>query len=306
MAPPQFEALTPRSRTERSAPPPPSATPALPDDPFGLGEVNATERHAPAAPPPPLIEPTPGDEPALAATPVAADRPFRSTPPAAPVAGPAAGPAHPAAPKDGGALLAAFLEGAGMDAERMAPEDPEAFMRDAGRAFARLSEGLRELLQVRATIKEHVRADKTQIGAAQNNPLKYSISPREATAALLRRREQGYLAPLPAIEASFRDLKAHELGLLEGLQSAVGELLGSFDPATLEQRLGDAGALSTLLQGGRRARLWELYAERYEELAKGAKTRFMGHFDGVFRAAYARKSAEVSAASTTSDSGESR
>jgi type VI secretion system FHA domain protein len=172
-------------------------------------------------------------------------------------------------------------------------------MREAGRAFGALAEGLRGLLAIRATVKDHARLDRTQIGAAQNNPLKFSINGREAAQALLQQREDGYMAPLAAIEAGFLDLKAHELALLDGLQSAVAELLSSFDPATLEARLADAGAVSLLLQGGRRARLWELYTERYGEIAKTARARFMGHFDGAFRQAYERKSAEVSQASRT-------
>ena len=57
--------------------------------------------------------------------------------------------------------------------------------------------------------------------------------------------------------------------------------------------MADAGTVALLLQGGRRARLWELYTERYDELAKQARARFMGHFDGAFRQAYERKSAEI-------------
>ena len=154
---------------------------------------------------------------------------------------------------------------------------------------------MRELLAVRATVKDHAGLDRTQISAALNNPLKLSVNAREATAALLGGGEEGYLAPLPAVEASFRDLKAHELAILEGAQSAVEELLELFDPAELEQRLDDAGMMAVLVQGGRRARLWELYQERYGEIAGAARTRFMGRLDDAFRSAYARKSAEVSA-----------
>ena len=248
------------------------------DDPFGLGERG---RAVASAQGPPLA-------------------PVRPDPMPAPRAGSAAvGPSSATTTPDRAVaieaenLLRSFLQGAGLADVLPAPADPQAFMREAGQAFARLAEGLRELLEVRATVKDHARLDRTQIGAAQNNPLKYSINAREAALALLRRREEGYMGPLAAIEAGFRDLKAHELAVLEGLQSAVAELLRSFDPQALENRLADAGTVALLLQGGRRARLWELYTERYEEIAKSAGTRFMGHFDGAFRQAYERKSAQV-------------
>jgi type VI secretion system protein ImpI len=161
--------------------------------------------------------------------------------------------------------------------------------------FARLANGVRELLAVRAAVKDQAGLDRTQISAASNNPLKLSVNGREATAALLGRGEEGYLAPIAAVDASFRDLKAHEFAVLEGVRSAVEELLELFDPAALEQRLDEAGMLATLIQGGRRARLWEHYQERYGEIAEAARTRFMGRLDDAFRSAYARKAAEVSA-----------
>lgn len=191
--------------------------------------------------------------------------------------------------------LAAFLKAAGVPASAAEGQTSEAFLGDAGQVFAALADGLRDLLAVRATVKDHARLDRTQISAASNNPLKLSVNRREATAALLGRGEEGYMPPLAAVQASFRDLKAHELALFEGLQSAVDELLKLFDPAQLERKLADAGTLALLLQGGRRAQLWELYQERYDEIVVAARARFMGRMDAAFREAYARKSRELSA-----------
>lgn len=191
-------------------------------------------------------------------------------------------------------LLAAFLEGADQPPTVIEGRNPEAFLRDAGQVFAFLADGLRVLLAVRTTIKEHARLDRTQIAAAANNPLKLSVNSREATAALLGRGEEGYLPPRATVQASFRDLKAHELAVVEGLQSAVDELLRLFEPAVLEANLADAGTLAVLLQGGRRARLWELYQERYDEIARSARTNFLGHVNDAFRQGYARKAREAS------------
>jgi type VI secretion system protein ImpI len=162
--------------------------------------------------------------------------------------------------------------------------------------FAKMAEGLRELLAVRAIIKDQAGLDSTRISATLNNPLKLSATGREATTVLLGKPEAGYLAPLPAIEAGFRDLKAHELAVLEGVQSAVDELLDLFSPAMLERKLDRSRLLENLLQGGRRARLWELYQDRYEEIAKAARNRFMGRMNEAFRAGYTRKAKEVAGA----------
>jgi len=77
------------------------------------------------------------------------------------------------------------------------------------------------LLAVRAAIKDQAGLDRTQIGASFNNPLKLSVNRREAAAALLGARAEGYLAPLAAVEAGFRDLKAHELAALDGIKRSA-------------------------------------------------------------------------------------
>lgn len=194
----------------------------------------------------------------------------------------------------GAALRTAFLAGADLPASIADDRAPEQFFRESGRMFATLADGLRELLVMRAIVKDHAGLDRTQISATLNNALKLSVSRQEAVAALLSKPEDGYLPPLAAVEASFRDLKAHEMAILDGVQSAVDELLELFKPAALEQKLDGSGMLANLLQGGRRARLWELYQERYDDIARSARTRFMGRLDDAFRTAYARKTAEMS------------
>ncbi len=278
---------------------PASDTPApraLPDDGDPLGDF-FDER--PRTPPPPLAPPrdrgtTQGDhgQPQLES--------FGLPPVGSPsVTPPAPAPAMEPPPTAPDGALRAFLEGAGLAPNDVPTADAEALMRDAGRIFAAMAEGLRQLLAARAMVKTHAGLERTVIGAAGNNPLKYSVAPREAVTALLRQREQGYLAPLPAVEETFRDLKAHELALLDGMRAAVASLLGRFDPKVLESALADASTLSVLLQGGRRARLWELYTERYAELAEAARLRFLGDLDRAFADAYEDKVREHPASRTS-------
>ena len=73
------------------------------------------------------------------------------------------------------------------------------------------------------------------------------------------------------------------------MRAAVAALLGRFDPKALEGDLADASTLALLLQGGRRARLWELYTERYAEIAEAARVRFLGDLDRAFAEAYESK-----------------
>jgi type VI secretion system FHA domain protein len=190
-------------------------------------------------------------------------------------------------------VLVAFLEGAGIGRETLQIADQRAFMLETGKAFARMADGLRELLSIRALIKNEARLERTQVGAAGNNPLKFCANRQEAVQVLLHERGQGYLPPIAAIASTLEDLKVHELALLEGLQSAIRELLRAFDPVVLEQKLAESGTLALLVHGGRRAKLWELYSERYAEIAKAARSRFLGNLDEAFRAAYTFKSADL-------------
>jgi len=309
-AQPQLEALPPRTPVspQGEAPPASSQPMTLATDPLGsfdplAGLWTAAEPDRPAtteARPEAPIEarrypagPSPTDTPPAVIMPPTGEvlppaHLDRSTGAASSCPGPA--------DTSTAALLGAFLEGAGLQASFAQGRDPLAFLGEAGRVFAHLADGLRELLTVRALIKEQTGIERTQISASLNNPLKLSVSGHEATVALLGgREEKGYLSPVAAVDAGFRDLKGHELAVLEGIQSAVEELLELFDPAKLESKLDEAGILTTVIQGGRRARLWELYQERYDEIAKSARLHFMGRLDDAFHAAYARKSAEMSA-----------
>jgi type VI secretion system protein ImpI len=198
-------------------------------------------------------------------------------------------PAEPGPGADAAAALRAFLDGAGLAGEELGAGDPERVLREAGVAFAAMAEGLRTLLATRALVKGHAGLERTLIGAAANNPLKYARSRPGAVRALLAPPEPGDLPALAAIEAAVHDLEAHEMGLLEAVEAALRGLLERLDPGVLEERLADTPALRLVLEGGRRARLWELYRERWAELSEQARRRFMGDLDDAFRAAYERR-----------------
>lgn len=264
----------------------PAAPPLSPgDDPLGLFFDEQPHPVTRRQPPPRDEGATPGDhvQPQLEAFTIEAVRPPPPPPP----------PPTPPAVEEA-ALLRAFLEGAGLEPKDV-PVDPVELMREAGRSLAAMAVGLRDLLAARALVKDHAGLSRTMISAVDNNPLKYAAGRTEAVRSLLVRRDAGYLSPLAAIEAGIDDLEAHELALLEGVQAAVQGLLAQFDPAQLEAKLAESSTLGLLLQGGKRARLWELYNERYAEIAESARLRFMGDVDRAFAKAYERKVLEIRA-----------
>jgi type VI secretion system protein ImpI len=253
----------------------------------------------PAEPEPTADEPEPpphirarGDGPFFDAEPSPPEpSPPEPSLPGSPTQGPPQQPAPtPPPPAATAALLIAFLEGAGLPEDTVRPGEEEATMREIGETFRALAGGLAQLLTSRAMVKREIGLEQTLIGASGNNPLKLSANAEEAALALIRHRGTGYLEPRAAIDGAFEDLKAHELAMLDGLQSALDALLRRFDPEDLEQELTREGLLASLIAGGHRARLWEAYKTRYGIIADGARERFLGDLGADFARAYHRRS----------------
>jgi type VI secretion system protein ImpI len=206
--------------------------------------------------------------------------------PAGPTPAPTSAPAPPAALANDAALRAAFYRGLGVAPSATATEDPEAEMEALGRRFRALADGLVHLLRTRAKEKQKVRVAQTIVGAANVNPLKFAVAADDAVEALLSPRGKGYLAPDDAIVQSYRDLADHQVRTWAALQTALRRMIDRFDPDEIERELEAAGRLQTLLSGGRNAKLWQLYVERYREIARAAEERFLGEVGADFRDAY--------------------
>ncbi|WP_374644610.1 type VI secretion system-associated FHA domain protein TagH [Tabrizicola sp.] len=251
--------------------PPPAAAPEPPPP-------------APGPPPPDPLRPTPE---APAAPPVAADenRSRQRGEPAPPPAAepPAAAPARPDAAADP-ALRAAFFRGLGLDPP--AAQDPAAEMEAMGQRFRLLVEGLMLMLRTRAREKQNARVAQTVISNTEVNPLKFLASTNEAIAALVAAKGPGYLDPETAINGAFRDLADHQLRSWVAIQSALRRMIDRFDPAAVEKDLDDLGLLESLLSGGRSAKLWKAYTDRYKDIARAAEDRFLGEVGADFRDAY--------------------
>ncbi len=212
--------------------------------------------------------------------------------PAPPVGGPPtathhAPPIATQAPRQspGPDLYAAFLRGAGLPPEA-SPADAERAMEDAGRHFRSMVEGLMHLLRARALEKQKVRVAVTVMASANVNPLKTLPTAEDGVAALVRPRGPGYLAPDQAIDGAFRDLADHQVRTWTALQQALRRMIDRFDPAEIEAEMEAAGRMKALLAGGRKSLLWQLYEERYREIAQAAEERFLGEVGADFRDAY--------------------
>jgi type VI secretion system FHA domain protein len=256
----------------------------LGDDPFTFGAATPAAR----PPPPPAktstIKPSAWqDVPGSAAEETIAPPPRPARPEPPPPAPKTPPPAPPSA-EHAAALLAAFLEGAGLPDLKFGTT-PEQSMRAAGAVFRALVEGLRETLMSRAAVKNELRVEQTMLRARDNNALKFSITADEAVAALLLGPRPGYKPPLDATKEAFKDIQSHEMAVMAGVQTALVALLKRFDPAALESRLAP-GRLDNILPSARRARIWELFCTTYKDIAHEAEDDFQSVFGREFARAY--------------------
>ena len=90
-----------------------------------------------------------------------------------------------------------------------------------GRRFRLMTEGLVHLLRMRAQEKGSARVAQTMIGAANVNPLKFTVTTEDAVAALVTAKGAGYLEPDAAIAAALHDLMDHHKRSWTGLQSSL-------------------------------------------------------------------------------------
>lgn len=191
-------------------------------------------------------------------------------------------------------LLHALRDGLGL--ERWPDErnvDAET-MRRVGRLMRAAVQGTIDLLRARATIKSEVQAQMTMIVARDNNPLKFSPNVEAALAHLLGPAQRGFMSATTAMDDAYRDLVAHQFGFTAGTRAALADVLRRFDPAELEKRLAHKSMLDALLPAHRKAKLWDLFSERFERISAEAEEDFQRLFGKEFLRAYEAQVAKMS------------
>ena len=145
--------------------------------------------------------------------------------------------------------------------------------------------GMREILMTRTSIKSEFRIEQTMIRAGGNNPLKFSISPEQAVEAMVKPSGKGYLDAADAAEQALRDIKAHEVAMVTGMEAALKGVLKRLDPAALESKIKVGGGFSTLLKS-KKAQYWEIYETMFAEISDQAENDFHELFSREFARAY--------------------
>ncbi|WP_343079616.1 type VI secretion system-associated FHA domain protein TagH [Ostreiculturibacter nitratireducens] len=227
---------------------------------------------------------TPSEEvpPAKPAEPVAPVDPVPPVEPGTPAAVPQA-PSPAGGASDVASL--AFLNALGASDVRIDDAELPATMERLGKVLRTMVEGVREILMTRTSIKSEFRIEQTVIRSGGNNPLKFSISPEQAIEAMVRPTPKGYLEATEAADQALRDIKAHEVAVMTGMEAALKGVLAKLDPARLEERIATRGGIGDVLKS-KKARYWETYEKMYAEIADQAENDFQELFAREFARAY--------------------
>jgi type VI secretion system protein ImpI/type VI secretion system protein len=236
-------------------------TTILPDD-WADDPVPVPPRSTPAPPPPKARQ---------------ALRPQDAAPPPEPVRQPDPTPPPATADASGGALMAAFLRGAGLPGTKV--DNAEALMEEVGEMMRAMVSGVRQTLIARSAVKSEFRIERTMISARGNNPLKFSADDDDALAALIGSRRRTDMPAPQAVMDALRDMRLHELATVSAMQAAVRALVAKFDPDAIKH---DAGTGAFSMQ--RKARAWDAF----ELLHAAVAQNLIDDFDSVFGKSFAR------------------
>ncbi|NOQ79084.1 MAG: type VI secretion system-associated FHA domain protein TagH [Gammaproteobacteria bacterium] len=183
-------------------------------------------------------------------------------------------------------LIQSFLRGANLKDERLARSITADTFHTIGSMLRASIQGAMDVLASRARIKSEMHLDVTTIRPIENNPIKFSVSADEALAKLLLQQDKGYLLAEEAVNEAFNDIRAHQMSVIAGMQTALIAILQRFDPEKLEHRLQKQSPMSASIPIRKQAMLWDLFEQLYEEIGHEAEDDFYHLFGQAFAESY--------------------
>ncbi|PIE43018.1 MAG: type VI secretion system-associated FHA domain protein TagH [Gammaproteobacteria bacterium] len=151
--------------------------------------------------------------------------------------------------------------------------------------------GLITSLRARDRIKNELRMNMTMIQAAENNPLKFSVTVEDALESMFAKTGKAYLPAADAISEGFADLADHQVALFDAMRFAYEKLIENFDPLVLEDKIGAAKRRGFF--GVRKKQTWKSYKDFYASLIADKEDSFKKLFADVFTEAYEKRINEL-------------
>jgi type VI secretion system protein ImpI len=260
----------------------PAESPASPDpQPQQEAWLSATPpREPPATVVEPIAAPT---TPSPRRPPPASPR--EEAPAATPL--PQAAVQPPSAPADP-TLLRRIALAAGIPEQAIASRDPNDLADEIGLFVRIAAQNLAQMLSSRAESKTLMRSSsRTMIRALENNPLKFAASPEEALGVMFGRPGRQYLDAKATIDSSFADLKAHQVLTYGAMRDALDALFEDLAPERIDHSVEQDHGLGRIV-ASRKAKLWDIYVDRWRAKTKRADGRLLEAFMALFAEAYDR------------------
>jgi type VI secretion system protein ImpI len=185
-------------------------------------------------------------------------------------------------------VLDRIARAAGVPPGVFTSRNPDQVADEIGAVLRMMAENLGQMLASRAESKTLMRSSsRTMIRAVENNPLKFASSPAEALAIMFGPPTRNYLDARTTIERSFGDLKTHQILTFSAMQGALDALFEDLAPERIDHSVEPERGIGALVSS-RKAKLWDIYVERWRAKAKRADGRLLEAFIALFAQAYDR------------------
>ena len=253
-------AAPPANEAWLAAPPPP---PPAPPRVLAAHELPLVERPRPSRPAEPVAPP-----------PVAMLRP-----PKAPQAPLAASQTH-------SAWIERLAAAAGLPPAVIAGRDRGELADEIGAVLRLTATNLVQMAASRRQTKSAIRSAKhTMFKPTENNPIKFAADAQHALEILFGPPSRVHLRAPAAIAEAFEEQKAHSMLTFGAMQGALDALFEDLAPDKIEASTPQERGLGAVM-ASRKARLWDVYAERWRALTKRADGRLNDAFTSLFAQAY--------------------
>jgi type VI secretion system protein ImpI len=185
-------------------------------------------------------------------------------------------------------VIERIARAAGVPPGAFTSRNPDELSDEIGAVLRLMAENLGQMLASRAESKSLMRSSsRTMIRAVENNPLKFASSPAEALGIMFGPRTRNYLDARTTIERSFGDLKTHQILTYSATQNALDALFEDLAPERIDRSMEAEHGIGALISS-RKAKLWDIYVERWRAKTKRSDGRLLEAFIALFAQAYDR------------------
>lgn len=183
-------------------------------------------------------------------------------------------------------LFSLMMHEAGLPEHLLHGKDKADVAKLMGRMLRQFAQGTIDTLATRSMVKSEFRLQQTMIRPVDNNPLKLSPSGDEALKIMLMGGSSAYLPAESSIKEGFKDIQAHQLAMMSGIQAAFMHLLQRFEPSMLTQKFESRPRYNKGLLSRNKTDLWREYQDYYHDICAMMEDEFQDLFSNEFGKAY--------------------